>query len=141
MSDLNLISFCGNSCTDCPRYIATQANDNETLNNLAELWFRVGFRDTIVSANDMRCNGCNKDTNCRYRINNCIHRADKNNCGECDFFPCDKISLAFEKGNIFRMACAAKCTDNEMFVMEKAFFSKHDRLYEINKTYCEEELK
>jgi len=141
MSELNLISFCGNDCSSCPRYLGTQANDTEMLQQLAELWFRVGFRDKILSANEMQCNGCTKDSSCRYKINDCKHRGDKKNCGECDFYPCDKISIAFEKANIYRISCKSKCTDNELFIMEKTFFNKQNTLNSIYKSYCEEELR
>lgn len=137
----NIISFCGNNCSSCPRYKATQANDNERLEQLAELWFRVGFRDKIVSANEMRCNGCTVETNCSYKINNCKHRGNNNNCGECDFFPCDKISIAFEKANVYKMSCKLKCTDNELFILEKSFFSKEQILSDIYKSYYKEEYK
>ncbi|HOT15937.1 MAG TPA: hypothetical protein PK252_14360 [Bacteroidales bacterium] len=50
-----LISYCGYVCSEYPRYIATQNNDVHELENLARLWFRLGLRDRVVSAQEMRC--------------------------------------------------------------------------------------
>jgi hypothetical protein len=136
MSNTNFISPCGNNCSTCPRYVATQENDKEKLQQIAELWFRIGFRETIVSADEMKCNGCSSDSNCKFKINNCTHRDNRNNCGECDFYPCDKISVAFENANFLKMSCKTKCTDNELFVLEKTFFNKQETLNAVYKSYC-----
>jgi hypothetical protein len=43
------IGFCGDVYSECPRFIATQHNSNEELETVAELWFRLGYRDRIVN--------------------------------------------------------------------------------------------
>lgn len=44
------ITLCGDNCIYCPRY---NAKTEEELNKVAELWYRVGMRDRIVSADEM----------------------------------------------------------------------------------------
>ncbi|HEY9123293.1 MAG TPA: DUF3795 domain-containing protein [Bacteroidales bacterium] len=66
-----LISYCGEGCSECPRYIATQNNDVHESGNLARHWFRLGLRDRVVSAEEMRCIDCTKDKACRYQVNTC----------------------------------------------------------------------
>ena len=40
------ITLCGDNCIECPRYNAHSA---EELRTVAELWYKVGWRDHIVS--------------------------------------------------------------------------------------------
>ena len=47
------IASCGNDCNECPRYIATQSGDKEQLKEVAVLWRRVGYRDKIVSQEEI----------------------------------------------------------------------------------------
>lgn len=46
-----LITLCGDNCLECPRYLA---QTEEELRQVAELWYRVGWRDSIVPAAEMR---------------------------------------------------------------------------------------
>ena len=39
------ITLCGDNCIMCPRY---NANTNEELKAVAELWYKFGWRNTIV---------------------------------------------------------------------------------------------
>ena len=49
------ITLCGDNCLECPRYLA---RTNSELEKVAELWFRVGWRDRIVPIDEIRCFGC-----------------------------------------------------------------------------------
>ena len=40
------ITLCGDNCTKCPRY---KAHSAEELKAVAELWYKIGWRDKIVS--------------------------------------------------------------------------------------------
>ena len=62
---MNKITLCGDNCLECPRYLA---KTEEELNNVAELWYRVGWRDTIVSHNEIRCTGCSSHKDCTYQL-------------------------------------------------------------------------
>jgi hypothetical protein len=131
------IAYCGDVCTECPRYIATQNKDNAEFVKIAELWFRLGFRERIVSAGELKCNGCSKDLECAHLINTCEHLKDKYNCGECDLFPCDKLNAAFQKSEKINKLCKAKCTALEFEKLSRAFLMKRQILSEINETYLQ----
>ena len=96
-----IISYCGDLCNECPRYTATKSNSRKELEYLAELWYRLGFRDSIMDPEDMKCSGCSKEKECTEGINKCKHLENINNCGECQHFPCDNINRVFEKAEYF----------------------------------------
>ena len=41
------ITLCGDNCLSCPRYMAQK---DEELEHVAELWYRIGWRDKMLSA-------------------------------------------------------------------------------------------
>jgi hypothetical protein len=129
---IKIISACGDICSECPRYIATKNNDNNKLQKLAELWFRLGFRDRIVNAEELKCDGCKKDKFCSHNINNCEKIRNITNCGECDDFPCEKINLVFEKNEKQKLNCLQKCTKPEYEQLSKAFLMKKEVLTRIS---------
>ena len=132
------ISICGDVCSECPRFIATETNDTAELEKIAELWYRLGFRDSILSSEDLKCTGCSKDKVCSYNINNCKHLNGKNNCGECDSFPCDKITIVFQKTDKTNEICKDKCSASEYKELSRAFLMKRQILTEINEIYKRE---
>ena len=129
------ISFCGDVCTECPRYVATIANDTNALKSFAELWFKFGFRPKVVDPEEIKCLGCNKEMVCSNGINDCEHLENIMNCGECDRFPCEKINTVFEKTETVNKSCKDKCTESEYIVLRKAFFMKRQILTEINRKH------
>lgn len=133
-SDLK-ISVCGDICSDCPRYIATATNDIQELEKIAELWYRLGLRDKILSPEELKCTGCNKDKFCSHNINKCEYLDGINNCGECDNFPCDKIISVFQKTDNADETCRDKCSDSEYNSLSKAFLMKRQVLTDINENY------
>lgn len=40
------ITLCGDNCIECPRY---NAHTEEELKAVAELWYKVGWRECVVS--------------------------------------------------------------------------------------------
>ena len=40
------ITLCGDNCMECPRY---NAHTDEELQAVAELWYKVGWRERVVS--------------------------------------------------------------------------------------------
>ena len=126
------IGYCGDVCSECPRYIATQNNNLHAFEKTAILWHKLGLRDSIVSPADLKCNGCSKELDCAHKINNCVHLNGKNNCGECDLFPCDTISEVFSKTEKFKKICKRKCSEEEFYQLQKAFLDKRKILTGIN---------
>ena len=45
-----MITLCGDNCTWCSRY---NARSEAELRKVAELWHRVGWRDTVVSNDEI----------------------------------------------------------------------------------------
>lgn len=127
-----LISLCGDTCSECPRYIATQNSDTVRLQKLAELWYRLGFRQEIVGIEEIRCNGCSKTKPCGYGINTCEHVRNLNNCGECAHYPCARISGAFARTDEADQRCRSLCSPEEYAQLQKAFLMKRETLNKIN---------
>lgn len=116
------LSFCGDDCDKYPRYIATENNDIEELNKIAELWYRVGWRDSIVPANEMTCVGCLSVKTCNLNIRECAISKQIENCGKCNEYPCTMVLKAFEKTDNYSRVCREKCSKQEFEQLAKAFF-------------------
>ena len=49
-----LLAACGNDCSVCPGYnVSTYEKTEDKLNHNAELWYRIGYRDRIVSNDEI----------------------------------------------------------------------------------------
>ena len=59
------ITLCGDNCIECPR---SNAHSEEELQNVAKLWYRVGWRDCVVSSEEIRCEGCSSHKQCIYHL-------------------------------------------------------------------------
>lgn len=62
------ITLCGDNCLECPRYLA---KTEEELAGVAKLWYRVGWRDRIVSNEEIICSGCSSHKQCTYQLVEC----------------------------------------------------------------------
>ncbi len=120
-----IITLCGDNCIECPRYIA---NSEEELRNVAELWYRVGWRDCIVSNEEIRCDGCSSHKQCTYHLVECTEEHNVDKCNQCAEFPCGKISSMLERSKEYQRRCKDVCTDAEYDMLEKAFFNKEKNL-------------
>lgn len=129
-----VISVCGDCCSECPRYKATQSNSISELEYVAQLWFRLGLRDRVVSIDEISCTGCNKKANCVYNLTTCEHLNGKENCGECRLFPCSKLYAVFKNSDLSDENCKSKCSEDEYLQLKRAFFSKKEILSKINKS-------
>jgi hypothetical protein len=130
-----IVGACGDVCSECPRYLLTLNNDINGLKKLAELWQRLGFRDKMISPDELKCQGCRKENPCAHNIINCENLTGKTNCGECDSFPCEKINMAFQKTEDLKNNYRIKCSDSEYQQLSRAFLNKKQILNEINKRY------
>jgi hypothetical protein len=128
-----LIAVCGDICTECPRYLATKSGNIEELEKVAQFWFRLGFRDHVVTTEEIKCTGCHKKPNCGYGLTSCEYLVGKANCGECERFPCPKFDEVFRKSEIGDESCKLHCSTDEYRVLKKAFFSKKKVLTEIHR--------
>jgi len=125
-----IIAACGNDCSVCPRFMPKTATE---LKATAELWYKIGFRDRVVSNDEIKCWGCTPANWCRHEIIACTANRKIQNCGECGNYPCEKIKQAFVNTARFVPDYREYCTEAEFAVMEKAFLEKQinlDRLAE-----------
>lgn len=122
------IALCGNDCAVCPRYTATQSHDDVKLNEIVKLWYKLGWRDKIVSAKEIMCYGCSSSNFCRYGIQNCASEKNVDNCGKCNDYLCKLIYKAFKQTQIYIESVKEKCLDEEYQCLMNAFFSKKENL-------------
>lgn len=124
-----IIAACGNDCSACPRYVIhPYEKTEEELLHTAELWMRIGYRDHVVSIDEIRCSGCKPDNWCRYRIVKCCEEHRITTCADCSDYPCKNIRECFEVTRSFEPMCKKACTDKEYERLRKAFFEKEGNL-------------
>jgi hypothetical protein len=127
------IGVCGDNCSYCPRYIATQNRNATELDKVKELWVRLGLRDPTFPARDLVCLGCKPGNKCVYsKLPACAREKGIDNCGLCDRYPCNLINAVLEKSEKLRSHATKICTPEEMEVLDKAFFSKRQNLEQIH---------
>ena len=120
-----LITLCGDNCLYCPRY---HAKSEKELQDTAKLWYKVGWRDHIVSNEEIKCSGCSSHKQCTYKLVECIkdHQIDK--CNQCREYPCDKILNMLNLSKQYQIKCKEICTKEEYEKLTKAFFEKEENL-------------
>lgn len=119
------ITLCGDNCIMCPRY---NANTDEELKAVAELWYRVGWRNTIVSNEEIACTGCSSHKTCTYNLVECTKEHHVSKCKQCREFPCKKIDDMLMRSAKYKEKCKEVCTKQEYYVLCKAFFDKENNL-------------
>ncbi len=130
-SKANLFAACGNDCSCCPRYnVAPFEKTQQQLQHTAELWKKIGYRDHVVSNEEISCTGCKPGNSCRYHVIECCQEKGIKTCAECADYPCKNIKRCFEVTASFEPMCKAACTDEEYRQLEAAFFRKSENLQE-----------
>jgi hypothetical protein len=92
-----MIAYCGLVCTDCKGYLATQADDREMLEKLAEQ-ARKDFGVPDATAESVMCDGClsTPGRKCGYcaicEIRACGVGRGVLNCAVCADYGCSKIA-------------------------------------------------
>jgi len=133
---MTFIGICGDNCTYCPRYIATQKGDFKSLSDVKMLWVRLGFRDPEFPVQDMACYGCSPENRCAYpEVRDCAVDKEVANCGDCAQYPCSKINKVFERTEKLRSEAIAICTTEELEILDKAFFWKKRYLDQNSKKH------
>lgn len=120
-----MITLCGDNCLSCPRYLA---KTDEELRSVAELWYRVGWRDKIVSNDEIRCTGCSSHKQCTYQLVECIKENNVEKCNQCSKFLCDKIANMLERSAKYKAKCKDVCSEEEYRMLEASFFNKEENL-------------
>ncbi len=130
---MNEIGVCGDNCSYCPRYIATESGDIQELEKVKELWVRLGWREESFPAEKLACNGCAPEINCAYpQLRNCADEKNISNCGLCDNYPCELVNAAFERTKRLTSNARSVCSLEEMDILNKAFLHKKKTLDQIH---------
>lgn len=119
------ITLCGDDCNKCPRFLA---KTDDELSSVAELWYRIAWRDRIVSNEEIKCNGCSSDKKCTYNLVDCTKEHNVSKCRYCVEFPCDKIENMLLRSEIYKEKCRQVCSDEEYENINAAFFNKAHNL-------------
>lgn len=130
---MDVIGVCGDNCSCCPRYTASQEGSLEELYKVKELWVRLGFRDPDFPAQDLACFGCRPENKCAYyEVRSCAYGKRIDNCGLCQDYPCELINAVFEKSENIKSHASNVCASEEMDLLTTAFFSKRENLDQIH---------
>lgn len=95
-----MIAYCGLTCTDCPAYLATRADDRAELERVAAMW-REEYNAPDITAESVICDGCLADSErkCGHwhecEIRACAMALNVANCAHCADYGCDKIEGFF----------------------------------------------
>lgn len=119
------ITLCGDDCLRCPRYLARSESE---LEKAAELWFRIGWREKIVSNDEIKCSGCSSHKQCTYHLVECTNKNNVEKCSQCPQFPCNKIKDMLQRSDLYEQRCRGVCTDQEYHMLKAAFFNKEKNL-------------
>lgn len=122
---VKILAACGNDCSACPRHLP---KTEEELKRTAELWEKIGYRDRVVSNEEISCDGCSTDNWCRYQIVQCVSEKEISDCGKCRRYPCAKIETCFETTQLFIPPCKKACNPEEYQMLVSAFFEKKKNL-------------
>lgn len=93
-------TYCGLDCLKCECYIATQENDDQKRQDVAEKW-TVQF-NTEVKPEQVNCNGCKFDgvkfffTENMCEIRKCNIEKSNAHCPRCSEYRCEKIEKFIE---------------------------------------------
>lgn len=131
-----LISACGNDCNQCPRHLPKSEDE---LRRTAELWYKIGYRDRIVSTEEISCSGCTVHNWCRYGIISCGTSKGIATCGDCLEYPCHKITECFSVTTSYESECVKHCSPDEFQQLKKASFEKQKNLDIIASKYTKYE--
>lgn len=119
------IALCGDNCSECSRYLAKTEKEKKLV---AELWHRIGWRDTIVSIDEISCDGCASHKKCAYDLLECVKEHGVEKCGCCPQFPCEKIESMLKRSAKYKAKCKVVCSNEEYAMLEKSFFRKEENL-------------
>lgn len=118
-------TLCGDNCLCCPRYLA---KTDEALQKAAELWHKVGWRDHVVSNEEIKCTGCSSHKQCAYQLVDCIKEHEVDKCNQCPDYPCEKICSMLRRSDLYKAKCLDVCIEEEYRLLESAFFRKEENL-------------
>lgn len=121
-----IISVCGDDCAVCPRYLAETEDE---LRETAVFWYKAGWRDHIVSNEEISCSGCGCRPICGFMLLPCTREHGVKTCRDCSAFECDKIKRMYALSDAKKGQCERACDSPEEFRMLcRAFYEKEKNL-------------
>lgn len=121
-----IYSVCGDDCAVCPRYLA---KTEEELHQTAVFWHQVGWRDKVVSNDEIRCQGCGSRQTCAFMLLPCVQEHGLSSCTDCSEHPCGKIAKMLDKSAEKEAQCRSACENERLFAMlKRAFYEKEKNL-------------
>ncbi len=119
-------SVCGDDCAVCPRYLA---RTDEELRQTAEFWARAGWRDRVLSNDEIRCRGCGSRGACSFMLLPCLREHGARACVECAEYPCERIDDMLRRSKDKERQCRAACVSEAEFdMLRRAFYEKEANL-------------
>jgi hypothetical protein len=95
-----MIAYCGLICSECPAYLATQADDEAELERVAAMW-REEYSTPSITVESVICDGCLGTTGrkCSHcfdcEIRACAMALNLANCGHCASYSCGRLEGFF----------------------------------------------
>lgn len=121
-----ILSVCGDDCAVCPRYLA---KTDEELHQTAVFWHKAGWRDHVVSNDEIRCAGCGTRGSCAFMLMPCLRKKGLDRCTDCGEHPCEKIASMLVRSAQKEAQCHAACGEERFFaMMKRAFYEKEKNL-------------
>ena len=121
-----IYSVCGDDCAVCPRFLA---RTEEELRETAEFWYRAGWRDRVVSGEEIRCAGCGSRKTCGFMILPCTREHGVSACRECPAFECGRVRDTYARSEAKKRQCERACETPEEFQMLcRAFYEKEKNM-------------
>lgn len=119
-------SVCGDDCAVCPRYLA---KTEEELHETALFWQKAGWRDRVLSNEEIRCRGCGSRGTCSFILLPCTKEHGVTACRACGEYPCAKIDDMLLRSAVKKAQCRAACdTEEEFEMLCRAFYQKEENL-------------
>jgi hypothetical protein len=104
---------------------------------VALLWQKLGWRDSVESPDKIACNGCASVKNCGLGIKQCAREKELESCGQCREYPCEKLMTIFRNNQKEASLCRDKFSPDDYSLCHKAFFSKKERLDKIHREFLD----
>ena len=121
-----IFSVCGDDCSVCPRFLA---KSEEELKQTAEFWHKVGWRESIVSNEEIKCSGCGSNKNCSFNLLYCTKEHGVKKCSDCPQFKCEKLKNTYKQSFEKMQQCQKVCKSKEEFEMlVRAFYQKEQNM-------------
>ena len=121
-----ILSVCGDDCAVCPRFLA---KTEEELHQTAVFWHKAGWRDHVVTNEEIRCAGCGTRGSCAFMLMPCLREKGLDRCTDCGEHPCGKIASMLVRSAQKEAQCRAACGDERFFaMMKRAFYEKEKNL-------------